>query len=97
MNKKQIMEELKYVQEVLQRWDPIGVIADQREAGIPLSEYDSYAPTILTMLRKGCNEKKLAQHLGTIQSLEMGLAPLPEKDYKIAEELINWWKSKNQI
>jgi len=94
--KKQAMEDLQHVQEVLQRWDPIHVIEDLKEAGKPPDEYDSYAPPILTMLRNGCDEEKLEHHLAAIQSVNMGLEPLPERDQKIAAELVDWWKSKRE-
>jgi len=94
--KKQAMEELQHVQEVLQRWDPIHVIEDLKEAGRPPDEYDSYAPTILTMLRNGCDEKQLERHLAAIESANMGLEPSQEKDQQIAAELVHWWKSKRE-
>jgi len=95
--KKQIMEDLKHVQEVLKKWDPIGVYEDVID-GVepPDDEYDFYAPAILKLLRKSCDAKKLADRLSKIQSNYMGLKPCTERDFKIAAELVSWWKSKSK-
>jgi hypothetical protein len=94
--KKQAMSDLKFVEKILQRWDPIGVIDDLKESGLPPDEYDSYAPSILTMLNRGANLEDIASHLGQIQSVNMGLGgPWPEKDNQTAQEIISWWQTRN--
>ncbi len=91
------MSDLKQVQELLQRWDPIGVIDDLKESGLPPDEYDSYAPAILNMLKRGVNVQGIASHLGQLKTVAMGLGgPWPEKDNQIAQELVFWWQSRNE-
>ena len=52
-------------------WDPIGV-NDHADAS---TEYDSYAPTIVGMLLRGCTAHDLERHLSTLETDSMGLAP----------------------
>lgn len=96
--KKEAISDLKHVQEILQKWDPIGVIDGLKESGQPPNEYDSYAPAILNMLKKGANAQTIAVHLGQIQSFDMGLGgPWPEKDDLTAQKLVSWWQLKNKF
>ena len=93
--KASAMAELKRIQEFLREWDPIGVIEDLKEAGLPPDEYDSYAGRIHTMLRTGCNIEELAEHLNTCESEWMGLGPgYDERNRPIAGRIIQWWRSK---
>ena len=50
--KRQATEQIRAVEAVLRRWDPIGV-----EPGIsgPADEYDSYAPHIVSMVLGGAS------------------------------------------
>ena len=95
--KKQAMSDLRRIQKILQQWDPIGVIDDLIESGLPPDEYDSYAPAILTMLKQGASVQDIASHLGQIQTVTMGLGgPWPEKDYQAAQELVAWWQLREK-
>lgn len=94
--KKNAMADIKHVEEILQKWDPINVIEDLIESGLPPDEYDSYAPHILSMLRQGADEYKIAKHLGNLQTSSMGLGAWSEKDNEIAKELVLWWRNKNK-
>ena len=64
-------------------WDPIGV-------GVPLDEYDTYAPQVWELLRSGASEDDLAAHLGSIRarSIQTGTH---EQDIRAAEKLWDWW------
>src|SRR5437763_1019765 len=88
-------EELLGVRKILALWDPIGVIGDLEEAGLPPDEYDAYAPAILTMLRRGTVRDEIVQHLGLIQSRLMGLPPGRDHDRWIADQLLEWWRSRH--
>jgi hypothetical protein len=87
-------EELLGVRKILARWDPIGVIDSLEEDGLPPDEYDSYAPAILTMLRRGTTQDEIVQHLRLIQIRFMGLASSPDHDRWIADQLLEWWRSR---
>ena len=64
--------EISAVAEILRRWDPINV---QPSTVAPASEYDSYAPHILSMLKGGCTVEDLAAHLEHLATETMGLGP----------------------
>lgn len=63
------MREVRAVEGILRRWDPIGV---QPGTVAPADEYDSYAPHIVSMVKGGCSVEELAAHL---ERLSMGLGP----------------------
>ena len=92
--KDRVYEELLGVREILARWDPIGVIDSLDEDGLPPDEYDSYAPAIITMLRRGTTQDEIVQHLRLIQVRFMGLASSPDHDRWIADQLLEWWGSR---
>ena len=54
-------------------WDPIGV-NDHPGA---IDEYDSYAPTIVSLLARGCSAEELDLHLSHIETYSMGLSQKP--------------------
>ena len=91
---RRIREELLGVRKILARWDPLGVIDSLEEDGLPPDEYDSYAPAILTMLRGGATQDAIVQHLRLIQVRSMGLASSPDHDRWIADQLLEWWRSR---
>lgn len=78
---------LKEVRDILFRdWDPIGV----NDQPLCQNEYDSYAPGICRLLRAGADEDKLANQLGRLQKISMGLsATNPERDRKVASRLLS--------
>jgi hypothetical protein len=45
-------------------WDPIGV-------GVPLDEYDNYAPPVWTLLARGASEEEIASHLRDVRERMM--------------------------
>ena len=67
-------ETLAAVRRILrEKWDPRGV-ADVPEAS---TEYDSYAPTLVSMLERGSSAKDFEVHLARVETDSMGLAPRP--------------------
>ena len=64
-------------------WDPIDV-------GVPLDEYDTYAPQVWELLGRGASEDEVAAHLRNIRerSIEVGSH---EQDIRAAEKLWEWW------
>lgn len=87
------MARTRVVEQILRRWDPIGVSPGEVA---PADEYDSYAPHIVSMLAAGCSVDVLAQHLQHIRTNSIGLpADLP-RDTQCAIELLASWKHEDQ-
>jgi hypothetical protein len=78
--------DLAAVQEVLRRWDPIGVFpnCDDGPAG---DEYDSYAPQILSALYAGRSMEELADQLQALRMNHMAL-PARHQDLDTAKQLV---------
>jgi hypothetical protein len=93
--KRRYLKDIDVVQEALRRWDPIEVIEDQRHQGVPLTEYDRYAPHILSLLQRGCSAKDIAAFLTLTEeeSMELGGVRLSglTRNRQIAMELVSWW------
>lgn len=70
--KNAAMTDIRSIEAILRRWDPIGV-----EPGkvAPADEYDSYAPHIVSMVKSGCTVEELATHLEHLSAEWMGLGP----------------------
>jgi hypothetical protein len=83
--KRAAMDRVIKVQEILRRWDPIGV---QPAALAPADEYDSYAPHIVSMVARGCSREHLCAYLETIRTDTIGVGTNHEKDWEIAGEII---------
>jgi hypothetical protein len=67
-------------------WDPIGIA---RCPGAR-DEYYSYLPQVFSMLKQGCNEEKIADYLGKVTSLSMGMGTNKERDLQIGRILVDW-------
>jgi hypothetical protein len=65
---------------LIKEWDPIGV-ADEPMAQ---DEYDSYIPVVLRLLREGADDAEIAAHLAKIETQEMGLDPLADRNRRVA-------------
>jgi hypothetical protein len=92
--KKEAMANIAHVQEVLRRWDPIGVFPGPSEDQGPMDEYDFYAPRLLGLLQRGAEVEAVEARLVRIRTRWMGLDPYPPSDRPIAEELVAWWRSR---
>ena len=65
---------LKSVNAVLfEYWDPIGVRSI--DPTWPRDEYESYAPGIVALLRRGASDHSVAEHLGALEVERMGIGP----------------------
>ena len=72
MLKNAAMADIRLVQAILRRWDPIGV---EPGSVARADEYDSYAPHIVSLVKGGCTAEELASHLEHLGSETMGLGP----------------------
>jgi hypothetical protein len=82
--------QIRVVEQILRRWDPIGVIIDPTDPDNPLDEYDSYAPAVLGKLQAGAGIEELTQHLYGLTT-RMGLHGDESRDRLFAAELVSWW------
>jgi hypothetical protein len=83
--KRDAMIRVAMVQDILRRWDPIGVAPG--EFG-PADEYDSYAPSIVSMVVQGCTTEELSKHLEIIRVETIGIEAKPDRDREIAGEIL---------
>ena len=88
---------MEVVKATLRRWDPIGVIPELIESGIPPNEYDGYAPHILGMLQRGCTAAELQAHLEFTREETMGMGrAFPDTTAaakSVATDLVLWWQT----
>lgn len=91
------MAEVRFVEEILRRWDPIGV---EPGAVAPADEYDSYAPHIVSMVRGGCTVENLAAHLEHLAVENMGLGPSSSsnkaRNLEFATQIVGGLRPSNQ-
>jgi len=79
------MTQVRLVEGILRRWDPIGV-----EPGTmaPADEYDSYAPHVVSMVNAGCTVDDLSAHLEQLALSTMGVDSNPVRSRKFAAEIL---------
>jgi hypothetical protein len=87
--------QIRAIEEVLRRWDPIGVIADLVADGLLPNEYDDYAPHIVGMLARGASVEELAHHLSYCRTGAMGLRANAAEDRNYAQEIHDWWRQQS--
>ena len=82
--KRQATAQIRAVEAVLRRWDPIGV-----EPGIPgpADEYDSYAPHIVSLVLGGASACDVAVHLDKLRTQSIGLSADLASDEAFALEV----------
>lgn len=80
---------IRVVEEVLRRWDPIGI-----EPGVhgPADEYDSYAPHIVSMVARGCTAEQLAAHLEHLAVSVIGMGSNEIVSRQFAKEILQGLK-----
>jgi len=83
--KRHAMAQVRSVEAVLRRWDPIGVLMVD---GGPEDEYDSYAPHIVSLIRHGGSLAEVVAHLNHLRTESMGLPMDTQADTAVAEEII---------
>lgn len=71
---------------LLTDWDPLII-----NGYGPPDEYDRYIPDILCLLESRCTVEQLTQHLGRIESEEMGLEPSAEATHRAAKSVLASW------
>jgi len=89
--KQRALGEVAVVRRFLREWDPIGVMGHEAQVACTSDEYDSYAATIHSLLRHGCAAADLAQYLDRVESEEMRLTPVPERNLALAIKITDWW------
>lgn len=92
---RQIRTELRALNDLLNDWDPIGVVDDQRRDGVPLSEYESYVPGILGLLQRGARDDQIAQHLFELATQQMGLTTTKKAQLQSARKICAWFRRKS--
>lgn len=83
--KKEAIAQIRAVQEILRRWDPMDLAPGEFA---PADEYDAYAPHIVSLVARGCTAEQL---LGHLQKLRIGMVCMRdnfERDMDIAGEII---------
>ncbi len=86
---------LQELNALLNEWDPIGVVEDLRERGLPLDEYESYAPGILRMLEQGARDDEIAAHMQFLVSEWMGLSTTAESQLPMARAITAWYRTRS--
>ena len=96
-NEKDTSTDLEYVRAVLRRWDPIAVIDLLKEDGLPLDEYDAYAPELLFILNRGGTVEDVRGFFVQARMISMGLGEwrYTELEHTLAEELVRWRQESN--
>ena len=92
MRKNAAKVQTRQVEEILRRWDPIGV-----EPGTmaPLDEYDSYAPHIVSLVEGGRTIAELAAHLEDVAVSTIGVRSNPERSAQFAAEIMRILRPSN--
>lgn len=80
------MRRVKRAQKILRVWDAIGIAPG--EYG-PSDEYDSYAPSILSMLARGTDPEELHCHLKHIRTDVIGIEANLSYDLETASAILN--------
>ncbi len=92
---RRVRAEVLAVEEILRRWDPIGVLPGLGDDEGPMDEYDSYAPHVLGLMQRGAGTLEIGAHLSDLRTRQMGLPPSPQSDSRFAAELMTWWSSRS--
>jgi hypothetical protein len=79
------------VKKILIEWDPIGVLTD---GDWPDDEYDSYIPSICSILMNASDVSALDPKLNTIVELNMGLGEQRSRNKEFAARL---WKLRDEV
>ncbi len=84
--------QIRRVEEILRRWDPIGV-----EPGkvAPADEYDSYALHMVSMVEAGCTIEQLAAHLEDLATTTIGVGSNPEASASFAAQIVEAVRPSN--
>ncbi len=76
---------IRLVEDILRRWDPIGVGPGTMA---PADEYDRYAPHMVSMVEGGCTVEELATHLDELSTTTIGVGSNPKASASFAAQII---------
>src|SRR5262245_47182504 len=93
-SKRAAMAKIRVVEQILRRWDPIGV-----EPGVvaPADEYDSYAPHIVSMVEAACTVDALTAHLEHLATVVIGVGSDEAVSREFACQIIESLRSSQQV
>lgn len=83
--RREVAARVRAVQEILRRWDPIGVAPGEFA---PADEYDGYAPQIVSMVARGGSVEALSEHLQRLRTDAIGVEADSDRDAEVAEEIV---------
>ena len=84
--KRAAMRQVRAVQTILRRWDPIGV--GPGTGDWPDNEYDGYAAHIVSLVAQGCSADELTNHLTQLRRDTIGVGGDVGSDAAIADEIL---------
>ena len=90
--KSDAIANIRIVEAILRRWDPVGVKPGQFA---PADEYDSYAPHVVSMVAGGCSPEDLAAHLEYLSINTLGVGSNCSASAKFAAEIIRTLQPSN--
>lgn len=85
MLKKKAVAQIRTVEEILRRWDPIGILPGDFA---PADEYDDYAPHVVSLVAGGISIEQLTQHLENVRTQVIGVEANRDHDCKIAKAIL---------
>ncbi len=88
--KQAIMAQVHRVEDLLRRWDPIGIAPGTWG---PADEYDGYALHIVSMVHQGTTHAQLTAHLTYLRTQVIGVEPLPAIDAETATAILHALKT----
>jgi hypothetical protein len=83
IRKRQAMADVQVVCVELRFWDPMGLGTIARP-----DEYDAYAPHIVSLVAEGTTDFRLAHHLSSVQTEQMGVPATPALNIQVAQRII---------
>jgi hypothetical protein len=75
--------DVRAVEAILRRWDPINV---EPGSTAPTGEYESYAPHLVSMVRNGCTLDEVRSRLEYLASETMGIGASTGQSKKRSDE-----------
>jgi len=84
--------QLKVVKIALQKWDPLGVIPDLIEDGLPPDEYDLYVPSVLSNVLAAQDSREIAEYLAQLRvdALYLDASRPTEQEVELSIKLLEW-------
>lgn len=92
-SKKLIKVEEKELNQILNEWDPIGILPFE---GWPDDEYDCFIFPILSIFHKNEGREKLEYFLNEHLTEHMGMSSDKNDIEQISDKILLWWNGKNK-